>query len=89
MSFRKYRLRKIWLDKCLKSRVSEDPSRDNTANVSKHSSDLNDCSFTIFINHCEGSWIDWKKPVLAIHKTPRLFANTLTVDEKNYLLSRK
>ena len=32
--------------------------------------------------------MDWKKPVLAIQKTPRLFVNTLTVDEKHYLVTR-
>ena len=33
MYFRKKWLRKIWLDKCLKSRVSEDPYKDNTEMV--------------------------------------------------------
>ena len=36
MYFRKYRLRKTCLDKCLKSRVSQDPSTDNIANGSQH-----------------------------------------------------
>ena len=53
MYFRKYRLRKIWLDKCLKSRVSEDPWTDNTANGSTHCCNLNGSTFTLFINHCE------------------------------------
>ena len=57
MYFRKYRLRKIWLDKCLKSPVSEDPQIDNKRSGSKHSCNLNDRTFTIFINHCEGSCI--------------------------------
>ena len=30
----------------------------------------------------------WKKSVLVIHKILRLFVNTLTVDEKPYLLTR-
>ena len=30
----------------------------------------------------------WKKSVLVIHKILRLFANTLIVDEKHYLLNR-
>ena len=30
MYFRKNWLRKIWLDECLKSRVSQDPQKDNT-----------------------------------------------------------
>ena len=61
MYFRKYRLRKIWLDKYLKSRVSEDLSTDNMANVSKHCSDLNDSTFRVFVNHSEGS-CNWKSP---------------------------
>ena len=42
MYFSKYRLRKTWLDKCLKSHVSEDPYTDNMENWSKQSSNLND-----------------------------------------------
>ena len=53
----KYRLRKIWLDKCLKSRVSEDPYKDNKENGSKHCWNLNSSIITIFINRCEGSSI--------------------------------
>ena len=30
----------------------------------------------------------WKKSVLVIHKILRLFANTLIVDEKHYMLNR-
>ena len=36
MYFRKYRLRKTWLDKWLKSRDSEDPSTDNMEKGLKH-----------------------------------------------------
>ena len=36
MYFREYRLGKTWLDKCLKSLLSEDPQTDNAANVLKH-----------------------------------------------------
>ena len=32
--------------------------------------------------------MDWKKSLLVIHKIPRLFANTLTDDDKHYLLNR-
>ena len=31
----------------------------------------------------------WKKSLLVIHKILRLFVNTLTVDEKHYLLARE
>ena len=54
MYLRKYRLEKTCLDKCLKSRVSEDASRDNMANRWKHCCNLNYSTITIFINHCEG-----------------------------------
>ena len=30
----------------------------------------------------------WKKSLLVIHKILRLFVNTLTVDDKHYLLNR-
>ena len=48
-------LRKIWLYKCLKSLLSEDPSTSNIVNGWKHISNLNDSTFTIFIDHCEGN----------------------------------
>ena len=37
MYFRNYGLRKPWLDTCLKSPVSEDPSKCNMVNGPKHS----------------------------------------------------
>ena len=57
MYFRKYRLRKKWLDNCLKSLVSEVPSTGNMENGRKHCCNLNDSAFKIFINHCECSCI--------------------------------
>ena len=36
MSFQNYGLRKTWLDKCLKSPVSEDPLTSNIGNGPKH-----------------------------------------------------
>ena len=54
----KYLLRKTWLDKCLKIRVLEDPKTENMGNRSKQCSNLNDSTFTNFINHCEGSCIE-------------------------------
>ena len=48
-----YGLRKTWLDKCLNSHVSEDPSTSNMANGPKHLWNLNDSTFTTFIGHCE------------------------------------
>ena len=57
MYLRKYRLRKTWLDQRPRSRVSQNPSTDNTENGSKQCFNLNDSTFTIFINHCEGNYV--------------------------------
>ena len=59
MSFWNYGLRKTWLEKCLKTPVSEDPSTSNMGNGRKHCSKLKDSIFTIFIDHCEGNFA-WK-----------------------------
>ena len=50
-------LGKTSLHKCLKSCVSEDPSTDNITNEFKHCSNMNDITFTIFMNHCEGNCV--------------------------------
>ena len=52
MCFWTYRLRKTWLDKCQKNPVSQEPSSGNVVNRRKHSSKLNDSTFTIFIDTC-------------------------------------
>ena len=57
MSFGDYRLRKTWLDKCLKRRVSQNPSTDNTANGSKHCCNVNNSIFTILINHSGANYL--------------------------------
>ena len=44
MSFRNYGLPKTWLDQCLKSPVSEDPTKSNMVNAPKHCSNLKDTS---------------------------------------------
>ena len=56
MHYGNYRLQKTWLDQCLKSFVSQNPSTDNMANGSKHCCSLNDSTFSIFINHSQGSF---------------------------------
>ena len=48
-------LRKICLDKCLKSPLSEDPLTSNMVNGPKHCWNLNESTFTIFIDHCQGN----------------------------------
>ena len=54
MYFQNEGLRKTLLDKCLKSRVSEEPSTGNITNGLKHCCNLNDRTFTIFTNQSEG-----------------------------------
>ena len=53
MYFWIYGLRKTWLDKCLKTPVSDYPSTSNTVNGLKHCSNLNGSNFTISIGHFE------------------------------------
>ena len=57
MYFINYRLGKTWLDIRLKSCNSDDTSTDKMANGSKHCCNLNESTFTIFINHCGGNCI--------------------------------
>ena len=52
MFFWKYWLRKIWLDKCPKSSVSEDHQTDNTRNGSEIFNNLNDSTFIKITYHC-------------------------------------
>ena len=40
MDFRNYGLPKTWLDQCLKSPVSENPTKSNMVNAPKHCSNL-------------------------------------------------
>ena len=53
MYFWSYGLRKRWLDKCLKSPVSEYPLTSKIVNGLKHCSKPKDCTFAIFIDPCE------------------------------------
>ena len=87
MYFAKCLLRKTWLVKCLTSRVSDHPSTDSMGDGSKHCFNLNDSISTIFINHWSGSYIR-KRSLLVIYKILRLFVNTLTADDKHYLLNK-
>ena len=58
MYLQNYWLRKRSLDKCLKGRVSDDPSTDNMANGLKNCCNTNNCIFTMFFNHCEGNFVE-------------------------------
>ena len=51
------RFRKTSLDKCLKSSVSEDPRTDDITNGLKDCCNLNESTFTIFINDGEGNCV--------------------------------
>ena len=55
MYFRNYGLQKTWLDQCLKSPVLEDVWKSNMVNGPKHTRNIKESSFTIFIDHCEGN----------------------------------
>ena len=55
MYFRIYGVLKTLFDKCLKNPVSEDTLTSNKVNGWKHSSNLNDSSFAIFIDPCENN----------------------------------
>ena len=57
MYFWTYALQYTWLGKCLKSLVSEDHSTSNMVNGPKNSRNLDNRTFTIFIDHCEDSSI--------------------------------
>ena len=57
MHFWNYGLLKTSLDQCLKSSVSEEPSTDKIKNWYKHGWNLNDRTFTIFINHSQDNCV--------------------------------
>ena len=58
LCFWTYRLRKTWLDKCLKSDISEDPSTSNIVNSPRHCWSLNGSTFTKFFDHSEDNSVD-------------------------------
>ena len=55
MYFRNYGFRKTLLDKCPKGRISENLSTINVVNGIKLCENLNDTTFTIFIDHWESN----------------------------------
>ena len=55
MYFRNYGLGKPWLDKCLKSPFSDDPFKSGTVNGPEHCYNLNNNTFGILIDQCEGN----------------------------------
>ena len=87
MYFLNYGVPKIWLDQCLKSPVSEYPSKSNMLNAPKHFSNLKDSSF-YHIYRSLGRQLSYKKFPLVICKISKLFSNTLSADGKYSLLDR-
>ena len=55
--FSKVRTPNTWLDKCLKSSVSENPSTSNMVNVHKHCLNLHRSTFIGFIDHWQGNCV--------------------------------
>ena len=57
MYFGNYRPRKTWLDQCLESPFSTDPSKSKMVNAPKHYWNVKHSSFTIFFDNCEANWL--------------------------------
>ena len=57
MYFPNYGLWDAWLDKCVKSPVTEDLLTGNVVNSPKHCFNLHNSTFTIFIDQFEGNWV--------------------------------
>ena len=53
MYFRNYGLQNTWLDKCLKSPVSEDTSKSKYGKRAENVFNINASTFTILIDHCK------------------------------------
>ena len=86
--FPKLQTPRTWLDNCLKSHVSEDPSTSNMVNVPKHCWNLHHRQISIFIDHCQNQ-LSWKKSLLLTCKILGLLVNTLATDEKYPVLNRE
>ena len=55
--FSTLRTPKTWLDKCLKSPISENSSKSNMVNEPKHCWKLHHSTSTIFVHPCQGNWV--------------------------------
>ena len=58
MNFRNYGPPKTWLYECLKSPVWDNLLTGNILNGLKHWFNLNPRIFAIFVDHCEGTWVE-------------------------------
>ena len=56
--FRNYGPGKTLLDECLRSPLSNDPSKTNMVNAPKHCRNVKDSIFTLFIDRCEGNSLE-------------------------------
>ena len=76
----------MWLDKCLKTPVLEDPPTSNMINRPKHICNLDDSTFKRLIDHCERYSVG--KSIFQYYpKSQDCFVNTLTADDKYSLLN--
>ena len=83
MYFRNYELRNTWLDKCLKSPVSEHCSTVNMLKTSKNNWNLRGSTFIIFSHQ------SLKMFLIVISEILGLFLNILTTDHKHCLCNRE
>ena len=79
--YRKVPPPKTWSDKCLKSRVSEDPSTSNMVNLPVHCWNQHHRTFSILIDHCQVNWVG--KSLSYWH------AKSWDADQKYPVLNRK
>ena len=85
--FPKLRTLKTWLNKCLKSLVSENPSTSNVGKVPKQCWNLYHRLFIIFFSHCKKK-VSWKKSLLLTYQMLGLLVKTLATDEKYLVVNR-
>ena len=78
---------KTWWDKYQKNLVLEDPLTSNILNVPKHCWNLHCSTFIIFNDHCPENWVG-KKFLLLTYKILGFHVNTMSADEKYFVLNR-
>ena len=86
MYFRNSGLRKTWLDKCLKTHVSEDALKRNTVNDPKHCWDLHRSTFIIV--NITAKKVKLEKFSVSDGKILGLSINTLATHDKYSLLNK-
>ena len=76
---------KTWLDKSLKSPLSENPFARNMGNVANHCWNQHHSTLIIFLDRCQRK-LSWKPSLLLTPKIFSLLLSTLAADEKYLLL---